>query len=358
MVFVGVLCTSVLYSVKQKKEQRTFETVWGETIELDDLSLSLINTKIMQRIKDVDQSGPARFFGPKLPKFTRFNHSLGVMALIMRANGSKKEQAAALLHDASHTVFSHVGDHIFVDKNNSDKYTDSSYQDSIHMKYIKNAKLSNIILKFGLDEKDLDPEHTRYKSLEQPLPNMCADRIEYNVHTGVLLGVISKTEAKEIIEDLSYQDGQWFFTDPKLALKLAEISVYFTQNFWGAKWNTLMNIHLAAALRRALKLKLIKYDDLYTTDSVVMRKLLKNQDKFLQTCIQQCKIPMDKIPGQSYVIIHFKPKFRGIDPLIKNSKIGKLVHLTEIDMIFKHHYEAVQEWCKHGYEINVLKDAY
>lgn len=355
---VTFLCSAVYYITLQHKKQPTFQTVWGETVEPNELSLSLLNNKIMKRIKDVDQSGPARFFGPKLPKFTRFDHCIGVMSLIIRAHGTQKEQATALLHDTSHTVFSHVGDHLFTNKDTCEKYTTTSYQDSMHMQYIKEANLNKILEKFGLTEKDLDPEHLDYKALEQPLPDMCADRIEYNIHTGIILGIITKTAAKEIVENLRYENKLWFFTDPKLALKFAELSLYFTQNFWGAKWNTSMNIHLAAALRRALNIKLISYKDLYSTDSVIMHKLLKNQDKLIQTFIQQCQKPLETIMGKKYETINFAPKFRGIDPLIKDHKTGELKRLSEVDIIFKNHYDSVREWCEMGYEISALKGVY
>lgn len=340
------------------QNQYVYNTIWGDTIKIEGISKDLINNNIMKRIKDVDQSGPARFFGPQLPKFTRYDHCLGVMALVSKTKCTKKEQVAALLHDTSHTVFSHVSDYLFTDKESRNKYANNSYQDSIHMQYIKNAKLSKILNKYGLQESDLNPEHTDYKALDQPLPDMCADRIEYNLHTGVLFNLISKEEAKNIVDDLKYKNQKWYFTNPMFALKLAELSLYFTQNFWGAKWNISMNIHLAAALRRALHMKLIQYKHLYLTDTVIMRKLLRNQDKYIQTFIQQCRQPLNKIPGQKYEVLEFKPKFRGIDPLVQDPKSGKIVRLTELNIIFQNHYDSVREWCQKGYSINVLKDAY
>jgi len=52
---------------------------------------------------------------------TRFDHSVGVMLLIRKlgagsspASALLKEQVAALLHDVSHTAFSHVIDYVSV----------------------------------------------------------------------------------------------------------------------------------------------------------------------------------------------------------------------------------------------------
>ena len=47
---------------------------------------------------------------------TRYEHSVGVMLLARRVGGGLREQVAALLHDVSHTAFSHVIDHVFHDQ--------------------------------------------------------------------------------------------------------------------------------------------------------------------------------------------------------------------------------------------------
>jgi HD superfamily phosphohydrolase len=306
----------------------------------------------MQRIKHIDQSGPARFFGPKLPKFTRFDHCIGVWALLKKAGASKREQIAGLLHDTSHTVFSHVSDHLFTDKKDINKYTDVSYQDTVHMSYIKGANLKTKLEKAQLTEADLNPEMKEYTALEQSLPDMCADRIQYNIHTGIILGLISKKEAKEIINDLSYEGEKWFFSTPEIAVKFGRLSLYFTKKFWGAKWNTSMNMHLARALKVAMQIGLIQHNDLYTTDDKVMSKLKNSDNKSVQLYLQQCEHPTEKMPNRVYEQVRFSAKFRGIDPLVK---IGSsLKRLTEIDSAFSEEYKATQAWAQKGYVINML----
>lgn len=43
----------------------------------------------------------------------RYDHSVGVMLLIRMLGGTLEEQIAGLLHDVSHTAFSHVADYVF-----------------------------------------------------------------------------------------------------------------------------------------------------------------------------------------------------------------------------------------------------
>ena len=347
LLFGIFLVSSVLVGCKDNKNYVEF---FGQKIDCSDVIL-VINSDVMQRLKHIDQSGGARYFGVKLPPFSRYEHSIGVYAVLKKANISKDELVAGLLHDASHTVFSHVGDYIWTDDVN--KYTNESYQDKVHLDYLHKGKMDKILKSIGMTLKDADAKNENYKALEQPLPDMCADRIQYNIHTGVIMKMISENDAREIMHDLEFQNGKWFFNNKDIAKKFANLSLFFTQNFWGAKWNTTMNIHLANALKRALKLKIITHKDLFSTDKVVLDKLLSSSDDAIKLNLQQCEKPFDKMKNIEYRSEKFYPKFRGIDPLVK-LKNGKLVRLTELDAMFKNYYNEIKQWCKNGYMLDIL----
>ena len=346
------LCSIVFFASNHSK---TFKSPWGEeyaiSAEIHDI---LSSSPIINRLKDIDQSGPPRYFGPLLPSFSRYDHSLGVWHLLKKTGATFKEQIAGLFHDSSHSVFSHVADFLFA--KNIDDHTQDSYQDTIHINFLKKNNIANLTKILGLDIDDLDPEKKEYSRLNQPLPDMCADRIQYNLHTGVLLHLLSNEEAKAIFDDINFKDGKWFFTNPKLAKKFAEVSIYFTQNFWGAKWNVSMNIHFAKALSRAIALKLIDEEEIFSTDEKILKKLLNSSDTIIQANLEQCKNPMTKNPSKVYNSIFFAPKFRGVDPLIENQKTKKLVRLSEIDTIFQYYYNTTKEYCARGFFIDVLNN--
>ena len=342
-----IVAGGVYYHLQHNQD---YVTVWDEKIECAEV-MPVINSNVMQRLKYIDQSGGARYFFPKLPPFSRYEHSVGVYAILKKAGVSKKELVAGLLHDASHTVFSHVGDYIWTDDVN--EYTKESYQDRIHREYLRKNKMEAVLKSINITLDDADIDKNDYKALEQHLPDMCADRIQYNIHTGFIMKMITQEEIKEILEDLEFKDNKWFFKNVDIARKFANLSIYFTQNFWGAKWNTTMNIHFANALKRALKLKIITKEDLFSTDEVVMNKLMKSRDHIIQLNLQQCQSPLKKISKQKYKTEKFFPKFRGIDPLIKK-KDGTFSRLTEMDIMFKNSYDIVKQWCKDGYNIDIL----
>ncbi|MEM9417266.1 MAG: HD domain-containing protein, partial [Bacteroidota bacterium] len=154
-------------------------TVFGTVKVEDSLLLELINAPGFQRMKGVDQSGPVPYFVKGFPEFSRYDHSLGVFYLLNKFDAPYDEQVAGLLHDVSHTAFSHVAEHVFKHKDN-----ETSYQDSIHLSAVKKLGLKKVTDQYQFDFAKLDHKAQPYPMLEQPGPDLCADRIEYLLHTG------------------------------------------------------------------------------------------------------------------------------------------------------------------------------
>jgi HD superfamily phosphohydrolase len=327
------------------------ETVWGERYEYDDTIATVLGSDVMVRLKKIDQSGPPRYFTSYIPPFSRYDHSIGVWALLKKAGAPIKEQIVGVLHDVTHTVFSHVGDYIFA-KNVND-YVQEAYHDREKLATRHLGKVHAVLREVGLRQEDFDIVTTKYPRLEQSAPDLCADRVQYIIHTAVITSRITKTEARAIAENIRYENGVWFFTDAQLAEKFADIALYFTINFWGAKWNTEMNIHMAHAIRRAIAIKQMTIEDLYETDDVIIRKLENMRDDIVQTNLLQCKNPHKRIKGSRYEKKYFRPKFRGVDPLVKR-KDGGLIRLTKISPLYKVSYDTVKEWCAAGYEMDIL----
>ena len=104
MLFLPILLLVPLIS--------SLSTLFGE-IQIDHALLQdAISINSFQRLKFVDQGGPLTYFNLS-NSFTRFDHSIGVWALIKLFNGTEEEQLAGLWHDISHTTFSHVADSVF-----------------------------------------------------------------------------------------------------------------------------------------------------------------------------------------------------------------------------------------------------
>lgn len=314
--------------------------------------IEALQSEALQRLKHIDQHGMARYFGDKTKPFSRYDHSLGVFYLVRKAGASLNEQVAALYHDASHTVFSHTGDHVF--QKQGEYHHDKSYQDHIHLWFLDKMDVVKRMKSLGITRNDLDPDKPSYTALEQPYPDMCADRIQYNLQTGYLFDRITKPEIMEILNDLKFENGKWFFKDKALAEKFADLSLYFTEHFWSSSWNEALNHWGAAALKRALALGLLQEHEIhFGKDVEVLAKLKRSNDPDIRAALRKLENPKafyDVVaPGKgNYSRV---PKFRGIDPLILLPH-GQLVRLSDVNKSFKRRYKDVKQRMKKGLHIH------
>ena len=111
------------------------DRVYGEFEITEPVILELINSASLQRLKDVDQAG----YRPLWVKpdvdtgeydHSRFAHSVGVYLLLRKYGVSLEEQIAGLIHDISHSAFSHCIDYIL----NSGSEKKHDHQDNIFVK--------------------------------------------------------------------------------------------------------------------------------------------------------------------------------------------------------------------------------
>lgn len=318
---------------------KTIETFYGPMEVSDPLFLDLLESKAVQRLKHIDQSGISRYFD-NIPAFSRYDHSLGVFYILDRFKASKEEMAAGLLHDVSHTAFSHLGDVIF--DFDQRKHSDS-YQDSIHFWFMNRMGLKPIIEKHNLTLMDVMHKNSHFKTLEQPLPDVCADRLEYNLQTGYLFNLITKEEITEILSDIDFKDNIWFFHTPKVAKKFANLSLYFTENFWGSEENAFLYKLGSDVIKRALNLKILTTDDVhFSIDTDILEKLRRQNDFMIHQILKKCS-SFEKHYSKGTKTHHnyyIQPKFRGINPWVKINK--QLYRLTSLDHGFASEYLRVK----------------
>ena len=135
--YVITLLVFVTTSFSVFSRELLLETLFGKLLVKDEVIIDLLESEAVQRMKHVDQSGITHYYG-HVPAFSRYDHSIGVYHLTTLYSSSKKEQVAALLHDISHTVFSHLGDMIF---DHDEVESSDSYQDSIHYWFLNKANI-------------------------------------------------------------------------------------------------------------------------------------------------------------------------------------------------------------------------
>lgn len=296
------------------------DKVYGKEHIKEPLLEELINSKTIQRLKKISQYGvPDGYYHKK--NYSRYNHSIGVFVLLRKLGADLEEQIAGLLHDASHTAFSHVVDWVI---GNS---TQEDYQDISHLNFIKSSEIPSILNKYRINyEKVSDLEN--FTLLERPSPSLCVDRIDYTLRE---LSMDGKSKlARKIVRNLINKDGQVVFSSKEFGEKFANEYLRLQKEHWAGKQAVVRYHILAEVLKKALEKKLITFEELYKTDFEVIGILKKSRDADILKNLNLLKnnlIIEENFSGEGIVL---KKKFRYIDPeIFINGGIEKLSDISK-----------------------------
>lgn len=308
------------------------DKVYGEVEIKEPLILEIIKSPCFQRLKRIDQNGYWPFYAnPKsLPfnqlQFSRFDHSIGVFILLKKFNASIEEQVSGLLHDISHSVFSHCIDYVF----DEGSETDQSYQDNIFKDFVRTTKIPDILEKHNFDlEYILDEEN--FPLLERNLPDLCADRIDYSLRTATHFQDATNEEIKYFLDSLTVKNSHWVFNDLKIAKKYARLFFDLNKNYYAGLLSAVMFRTVGDTMKYAIKKKYISKDDLWTTDDEVLAKIEKHQEKDKKISLlldrMNNKIKFENNPDDYDSQIFCKSRI--VDPLFKED--GSITRLSEVD---------------------------
>jgi hypothetical protein len=147
------------------------DTIYGTIKVNNPIIIRLLNSQGLSRLQNVLQHGTPDLIGMFKPTVTRYDHCIGAMVLVSKAGGSIDEQIAALLHDASHSAFSHIIDLVFKDS----LQTGESYHEINMLKIISQTDIPDILGNNWI--KYFDEQH--FPLLERPSHQLSADRGDY-----------------------------------------------------------------------------------------------------------------------------------------------------------------------------------
>lgn len=341
----------------QKQRTITLKNYYGTFEITEPVLCDLLECPSVKRLDGINQYGIDAYVNT-FPRYTRYQHSLGVMCLLRRFGASEQEQIAGLLHDVSHTVFSHVGDHLFGATCNALSIRDSkdSYQDSIHRWFMQQTEIANILAKHGYTVDDIIHKNGMFIMLEQDIPDLCADRIEYNLYGGFIENRITHDEIAFILDALRYEDGRWFFVDKNAARTLGNAALFLTEHHFGTSWNALLNTWAAQALRRALDVGIVSAHELhFSTDDVIWDLMNRSDDAVIKGLLQKLyhyKNYYHEVAvtdPYDYVIY---PKFRGINPLVQVED-KTLRRLYDLDNEYKSEFERIKSCLAQGRAVHI-----
>ncbi len=319
------------------------DCIYGE-FEIDEVLVELINSNAVQRLKGIHQVGATYLIDPKL-NVTRYEHSIGVMLLIRLLGGSLEEQIAGLLHDISHTAFSHVIDFALNNKN-------EDYHEMIYDEVISNSQIPKILKKYGYNYKDILDDETKWTILEKDAPKLCADRIDYTLRDMYRYGYTNKSEIDLFTNELYVVNGEivvksvdrakWF-----LDLYYKEVVDFFMEPMNGYSYNK-----LSKAIKIAMENNELTMEDILKTDEEVMNILKNSNDNRILKLIDSLNSNVNLRINEEKYDIHIKGKVRLIDPSIYIN--DKVLALSEVDADIKQINENAMNKIKKGVYIEIL----
>ncbi|GLV65089.1 hypothetical protein Bmyc01_37580 [Bacillus mycoides] len=319
------------------------DVIYGE-FKVDKVLEELILSKSVQRLKGIHQNGASYLINEKW-NVTRFDHSVGVMLLIKKLGGSVEEQIAGLLHDVSHTAFSHVIDYVFDNEN-------ESYHEEIFSAVVKNSEIPAILSKHGYNYEDILLDDSKWTLLERSAPELCADRVDYTLRDMYTYGYISLEEAQNFLDDLIEVNG-------RMVLQNIEIAEWFTKtyykeviDFFMKPLNIYGNDMLAKTLKLALHKKVIHADDFLLEDHELISKLQLCNDPEVHVLLRKIHPSIEVKEDRNEYNLHQKNKVRLIDPPLLRA--GEVIQSSVVSENIRKMSEIAYEKAVRGMYVKVI----
>lgn len=283
-----------------------FDKLYGDVEIRQDVLLELMTSNAMLRAKGVSQHGITALIGIT-PPFSRFDHSVGTMLLVRHLGATLEEQIAALLHDISHTAFSHVIDYVF------DDHSEQNYHEERKKEFIAGTDIPEILHSHGFDWNDFMDEEG-FSLLEQPSPALCADRLDYFFRDLEFLKLANAAEINRALETLKVIEGKIVVDTLDIARWMAYTYIEADQ----ASWSNFREVGLyqvtAEAIKATWSLGLIEEADIWKTDEEFWEKLQRQNHPDINRWVQLIS-PWTRFTwNEEQPLFSVSTKVRTIDP--------------------------------------------
>ncbi len=248
---------------------RWTDRVYGEVAVDDPAALALIECPTFQRLRGIRQAGPSALAFP-FKTVTRFEHSLGVYLLLGRLGAGRKEQLAGLLHDVSHTAFSHAVDFVFASR-------EQDHHEGLKPEFLNRPDIVAALASMGYHPEEFFDDSV-YPLLEQPLPLLCADRLDYFFRDSLGCKVTTPDQVARYLGHLKVVGRTIAFDDVEVAREVAGHFAVMNRDWWASETEAYVYNEFADALREALRLGVLGRDDLLADDAHVLARLRSSRD--------------------------------------------------------------------------------
>jgi HD superfamily phosphohydrolase len=232
-------------------------------MELSQVFADLLDTAALKRLAGIHQSGAIFLVNPDICH-SRLEHAIGVTMLIKMLGGTELEQIAGLLHDVSHTAFSHVGDYVF-------ENLEEDFHEQVFEEVIIQSEIPKVLQSHGYDIEQIFKG--KFEILEQPLPALCADRLDYTLRDGILGGVISRQWARSFLKSIMLKEGKIEVSSEEEALWINDVFKRLNNEVFKLPLHLYANGKMAELIKDLMEKGLLNKSDLFKTDTLLLNKI-------------------------------------------------------------------------------------
>ena len=359
LVFLVILYALGCLAKANSSVQEQIET-WYGVLEFNrseaPLLAELLNSQPIKRLKRINQYGIIQIVdseGHNNEPYTRYDHSLGVFYLLNYFGASFEEQISGLLHDISHTAFSHVSDYLF----STNSAGNPNYHDSLFKDFLEKRGVARILKDYGLTPEDTAPENIHFTMLERELPDLCADRLDYILQGSARRKTLTRSQVDQIIKSLNYDPltSHWYFSSQDSALLLAEASLELNKNIFVTGWGRMLYQWTAEAIRRMIHINELTLEDINYRmgDDELWQSMLSSKDKEVVAFIEKIKTVWYQVyetANASEADVTFENlRCRVVDPRVIVT--GSWKRLSDLSPIFARKYQTEMERCRRLYAV-------
>jgi HD superfamily phosphohydrolase len=250
-----------------------------------------------------------------------------------------------LLHDVSHTAFSHVIDYVF------DGHHQQSYHEEHKEWFLARSDVPACLLRHGYDWRSFLHED-EFPLLEQPSPALCADRLDYFLRDSLDLSLVRPDEIQPALAHLVVQNGRIVLDDLEAARWMADTFIAADQASWANFREVGLYELTAITIRQALRSGDLQDADLWAGDQDLWHKLHAISDPGLQSRLRLVS------PDTQFVWDEVNPDFwvgtklRTIDPDVLIN--GELRRLSEWDEPFARRRKSYLESKRGEWPVRVI----
>lgn len=302
--------------------------------EIPPLLEQLAESPEMKRLADIGmhcgcEYTQIAFYQQELAPYNRFIHSLGVASIIWNFTKDVKQAVAGLFHDISTPVFAHTVDFL-----NDDHMTQESTEHLTRLFIEKSPPIMRLLRSHGISVEEIDDYH-RYPIADNDTPMLSADRLEYTLGNAVLLHRVPLSDIQHIYDDLTIcmnglHQPELTFRTMDAAKAFFNISITNSRQYVSDEDRFAMQ-YLADLLRDALDRSVLAPEDLYTTETELVRKMegCHHDSRSWEQYTRLKKVAgSDHKPADRYCV-NVSAKKRYINPLVLVD--GQAVRLADAD---------------------------